>query len=101
VRVYLDGVPLNVASGGAVDLSTLPLGDVERAEVYRGTSPLAFGQSALGGIVAITTQTPGDGSLKLRSGMGSFGVRFADLTGGGKLGRLRLYAGVHAYAAAG
>ena len=47
--------------GGAVDISTLPLGDVERVEVYRGTSPLAFGESALGGIVSITTRTPGDG----------------------------------------
>jgi outer membrane cobalamin receptor len=101
VRVYLDGVPLNVAAGGAVDISTLPLGDVERAEVYRGASPLAFGQSALGGIVAITTLTPGESSLKLRSGMGSFGARSADLTGGGQLGRVRLYAGVHAYQATG
>ena len=36
VRVYVDGIPLNQAVGGAVDLSTLPLGDVERVEVYRG-----------------------------------------------------------------
>ena len=57
VRIYLDGVPLNIAAGGAVDVSTLPLGDVERVEVYRGTTPLAFGESALGGIVSITTRT--------------------------------------------
>jgi outer membrane cobalamin receptor len=101
VRVYLDGVPLNLASGGAVDISTLPVGDVERVEVYRGASPLAYGQSALGGIVAITTLTPVDTSLKLRSGMGSFGSRFGDLTGGGQLGRVRLYAGVHGYRATG
>ena len=101
VRVYLDGVPLNLAAGGAVDISSLPLGDVERVEVYRGTSPLAFGESALGGIVSITTRTPGDGRLKLRSGMGSFGARFADLTGGGQLGRLRVYGGIHAYSALG
>ena len=36
---------------GRVDISTLPLGDVERVEVYRGATPLAFGESALGGIV--------------------------------------------------
>ena len=59
VRVFVDGVPVNIASGGAVDMSTLPLGDVERVEVYRGTSPLAFGESALGGVVSITTRTPG------------------------------------------
>jgi outer membrane cobalamin receptor len=101
VRIYLDGVPLNLAAGGGVDISTLPLGDVARVEVYRGSSPLAFGASALGGIVSITTETPADGRLSLRTGMGSFGARFADATGGGRLGRLRLYAGVHAYAARG
>ena len=59
VRIFLDGVPLNIAAGGGVDVSTLPLGDVERVEVYRGTSPLAFGESAMGGIISITTRTPG------------------------------------------
>ena len=40
VRIYVDGVPLNIAAGGGVDISTLPIGDVERVEVYRGSSPL-------------------------------------------------------------
>jgi iron complex transport system ATP-binding protein len=48
VRVYVDGVPVNIAAGGGVDISTLPIGDVERVEVYRGSSPLRFGESALG-----------------------------------------------------
>ena len=60
VRIYVDGVPLNIAAGGGVDISTLPIGDVERVEVYRGSSPLAFGESALGGIISITTRTPGE-----------------------------------------
>ena len=59
VLIYVDGVPLNIAEGGGVDISTLPLGDVERVEVYRGTTPLAFGEAALGGVVSITTRTPG------------------------------------------
>ena len=59
VRVYVDGVPVNIAAGGGVDVSTLPIGDVERVEVYRGSSPLEFGESALGGIISITTRTPG------------------------------------------
>jgi iron complex outermembrane receptor protein len=95
VRIYVDGVPLNIAAGGAVDISTLPLGDVERVEVYRGTSPLVFGQSALGGIIAITTRTPGTTSAAAKAGVGSFGTSFADLTAGGRVGRLRLYLGLH------
>ena len=59
VRVFVDGVPVNIVAGGGVDVSTLPIGDVESVEVYRGSSPLAFGESAMGGVVSITTRTPG------------------------------------------
>jgi iron complex outermembrane receptor protein len=96
VRIFVDGIPLNLAEGGAVDVSTLPLGDVERVEVYRGQSPLAFGQSALGGIISITTRTPGTPSLAARAGTGSFGAYFGDASAGGHVGRLRLYVGAHA-----
>jgi len=95
VRVYLDGVPLNLAEGGAVDISTLPLGDVERVEIYRGSTPLAFPESALGGIVSITTRTPGTPRASARAGAGSWATMFADASGGGRLGRFRLYAGAH------
>jgi iron complex outermembrane receptor protein len=101
VRIYVDGIPLNQALGGAVDLSTLPLGDVERVEVYRGSTPIAFGESALGGVVSITTRTPGETRAAARAGGGSFRTTFADAVGGGQLGRLRLYAGVHALRAVG
>jgi outer membrane receptor protein involved in Fe transport len=100
VRVFLDGVPLNIAEGGGVDLSTLPLGDVERVEVYRGQSPLPFGESALGGILSITTRTPGTPRVGARAGVGSFGTRFGDVSGGGSLGRVRLYLGVHGLSSA-
>ncbi|MBN9424760.1 MAG: hypothetical protein BGO63_13070 [Candidatus Accumulibacter sp. 66-26] len=39
VNIYIDGVPLNTASETAADLSTLPISNVERVEVYRGTTP--------------------------------------------------------------
>jgi iron complex outermembrane receptor protein len=101
VMVYVDGVLLNVAEGGGVDLSTLPLGDVERVEVYRGTTPLVFGESALGGVVSITTRTPNTSRQEARAGVGSYGTWFGDATASGRLGRLRLYAGVHAGASKG
>ncbi len=95
VRVFVDGVPVNIAAGGGVDVSTLPIGDVESVEVYRGSSPLAFGESAMGGVISITTRTPGQARARARSGMGSFGTMFGDASAGGRLGRLRLYAGAH------
>ena len=97
VRFYVDGVPLAVASGGSIDISTLPLGDVERIEIYRGTTPIGFAESALGGIVSITTRAPsGPPRFKLRAGAGSFGTRFGDATASGSTGRLHVYAGAHA-----
>ncbi len=101
VLIYIDGVPLNIAEGGGVDISTLPLGDVERVEVYRGSTPLAFGESALGGVISIITRTPGATRLLLRAGVGSFGTLFGDVTGGGRVGRLRFYAGAHVYSSKG
>jgi len=101
VRVYVDGVPVNIVAGGGVDVSTLPIGDVERVEVYRGSSPLEFGEAALGGIVSITTRTPGATRASARTGAGSFGTMFGDVSGGGRVGRLRLYVGLHGLSAQG
>jgi iron complex outermembrane receptor protein len=101
VQIYVDGVPLDIAEGGNVDVSTLPLGDVERVEVYRGTTPLAFGEAALGGIISITTRTPGLPRAGARAGVGSFGTAFGDASGGDRIGRLRLYLGAHVYASRG
>jgi iron complex outermembrane receptor protein len=101
VRVYIDGVPINQAAGGAVDLSTLPIGDVERVEVYRGATPIAFGESALGGVVAISTRAPEKDGLTGQVAVGSFGTRVGDATGSLVAGPLRLYLGGHAIAATG
>ena len=101
VSIYVDGVPLDIAEGGGVDISTLPLGDVERVEVYRGTTPLAFGETALGGVISITTRTPGVPRVSARAGVGSFGTAFGDASGGDRVGRLRLYLGAHVYSSTG
>ncbi len=79
VLVVLDGVPINSAAGGPVDLSRIPLGNVERIEIYRGVSPLAFGSSPIGGAVAISTRTPRRRQLAISGGGGSFAAREARL----------------------
>lgn len=75
VEVFLDGIPLNRALGGGVDLSTLPLGNVERIEVYRGTAPAGLALSNLGGAVELTTAPAYGGDESSASlGAGSFGT---------------------------
>lgn len=55
--VYIDGVPLNILANPFTDLSVLPVGNVERIEVYKGAASSAWG-SALGGVINIITRDP-------------------------------------------
>jgi len=76
VQVFLDGVPLNSASGGGVDFGRLPLAGVERIEIYRGAVPAQFGGNSIGGVVHIRTQNPGATPRShLHMGSGSFASR--------------------------
>lgn len=73
VMVYIDGILLNEASGGNVNLSNISLSDVESIEIYRGLSPINFGSASIGGVVNIRTRRTGN-DLKgsISSGYGSF-----------------------------
>jgi iron complex outermembrane receptor protein len=87
VQVYLDGVPLSRAESDAVNLADLPLDAVERVEVYRGTTPLAFAQSGPGGIVNVVPRRPGDAPLTGASlSYGSFDTRKVDLVRSARVG---------------
>lgn len=77
VLVFVDGIPLNVAEGGPVDLSALPLGPVGSVAIYRGMSPLVLGSSAIGGAVDIRTRRVHGHRLELEVGGGSFSTRTA------------------------
>jgi len=96
VLVYVDGVPYNTATGGGVDLGAIPLGDVERIEIYRGMSPIGFGASAIGGVVSITTAIPKDNRAEIEAGGGSFGTAYGGMRGALNRGRFHLYSGLHA-----
>ncbi|HHJ34582.1 MAG TPA: hypothetical protein ENJ87_02340 [Gammaproteobacteria bacterium] len=73
VIIYLDGVPLNDASGGPVDLSFIPVDSIERIEIYRGSTPLELGRPSIGGAVNIVTrQHAGENNHQLSASVGSF-----------------------------
>lgn len=74
VEVYFDGVPLSSATGEGVDISMIPAVDLGTVEVYRGMSPIAFGTSAIGGIVSLGTPSDIDSGMRLYVGGGSFGT---------------------------
>jgi iron complex outermembrane receptor protein len=87
VQVYLDGVPLSRADNETVNLADLPLDAIERVEVYRGTTPLRFAQSAPGGIVNVVPRYPGDTPITAAStSFGSFLTRKVDLLRAARVG---------------
>jgi len=96
VSVYVDGAPLNTVTGGGVDLGAIPVGDIERIEIYRGMSPIAFGASAIGGVVSISTAVPTENRAVLDVGGGSFGTYYGGARGAWSHGRLHVYGGIHA-----
>jgi outer membrane cobalamin receptor len=56
IVVCIDGVPLNDASGGAVDLGTIDLNQVEKIEVYKDRVPAKFGGRGIGGAINFVTK---------------------------------------------
>ncbi|MFH1259262.1 MAG: TonB-dependent receptor [Elusimicrobiota bacterium] len=58
VLVLIDNRPVGGISLGVVDLSLIPLDNVERIEVVRGPGSSVYGANALGGVVNIITKTP-------------------------------------------
>ena len=75
VLVFLDGVPLNHAVGGAVDFGRLPVSGVESVEVYRGAVPARYGGNSIGGVVHIRTQSAQtSANRQISAVVGSFGT---------------------------
>jgi outer membrane cobalamin receptor len=92
VAVYIDGILMNLQSESAVDLSAIPVDDIERVEVYRGYIPAKFGAQAMGGVIHIVTKTPQKPETNLSVGFGSFGRYKAALSHGFALGDGKFFA---------
>lgn len=76
VNVYLDGILLNGAFGGTVDLSQFLLGSVESIEIFRGNVPVQFGSSSIGGAINIKSlSSAAKDSKKINVGYGSFDTK--------------------------
>lgn len=73
VMVYLDGIQLNEASGGGVDLSGISLSDVQSIEIYKGSAPIHYGNTSIGGVINIKTMKENQSHAgSLTAGYGSF-----------------------------
>jgi vitamin B12 transporter len=82
--IMINGVRINSPQNGMVDLSTIPLYGIKRIELHRGGASSLYGSNALGGIINIITEVPGENTsfAEVYAGIGSFGFGRLNVRGG-------------------
>jgi vitamin B12 transporter len=95
VGVFVDGVLSNLGGDAAVDISTIPIHNVERIEVYRGYIPARFGGTYMGGVINIVTKRPDKADISASVGQSSWGGHTASLEITQPLGSGSLMIGVN------
>lgn len=87
--VMINGLPINdpASPGGAANLASIPLDNVERIEVVRGPQSSLYGSQAIGGVVNIITKTgAGEPSVSARIEGGTLGTLNTYASTGGSFG---------------
>jgi iron complex outermembrane receptor protein len=69
--ILVDGRRLNQPSQAGADLSSVPLGNIERIEIIRGAGTVLYGDQAVGGVINIVTRTPSSNEGYLEATRGS------------------------------
>jgi outer membrane cobalamin receptor len=90
--VLIDGIRANTFGGG-LDLSQVPLADVERVEVVRGPQSALFGADAIGGVVQVITRHGGEPMAAAQLETGSRDTRRVIANTSGARGHMRWQAG--------
>jgi len=85
--VLLDGVPLNDPFGGWIAWTKVPRESLAAAELVPGGGATAWGDAALGGVVQLLTEPPGQNRSRLAASAGSFGTRSAEIEFARPVGR--------------
>jgi TonB-dependent heme/hemoglobin receptor len=87
VLVLMDGMPMNSARGNGPHPSLVDVEQIQRIEIVRGPSSVAYGSDAIGGAINIITRAPLPGSQFVEQrgmrGYATFGGSSADNLFGG------------------
>jgi outer membrane receptor protein involved in Fe transport len=80
VRIYYDGIPLDVYGGG-IQVNNIPVDALEKVEIYKGIMPIEIGTDALGGGVNLVSSRTINNSLRSSYSVGSFNTHRFNLSG--------------------
>jgi len=72
VLVLVDGIRVSSTLLGVADFSDIPVDDIERVEVVRGSSSALYGADAVGGVVNIIRKEPGQNKTELGTSYGTY-----------------------------
>lgn len=90
--IMLDGIPMNDSTnqrGGSVDLSTIPLDQIDRIEIVRGPLSAFYGSEAMAGAINLITKSGAQApSIRVRGEGGRFDSLKGLLQAGGSVGPL-------------
>jgi iron complex outermembrane receptor protein len=91
VVILLDGIRLDSAQSGVVDLSTIPANLLQRIEVSRGGGSVQQGTGAIGGVINFVTRRPGAEPRTVVTGeLASFGTGIGSALHTGRYGEWEL-----------
>jgi vitamin B12 transporter len=83
-KVLIDGMPLN-QPGGAVDLSSLTVSNVEKVEIVRGAQSALYGSDAITSVVQVFTRKGNPEKRRPEIGVNFEGGSYGSLRGGADL----------------
>ena len=83
----VDGQRVSSATTGATAFAHLPLTQIERIEVLRGSSSSLYGSDAMGGVVQVFTKQGADSkpAASLYAGIGQYGTKSTSASYGGRV----------------
>ncbi|MFZ5573303.1 MAG: TonB-dependent receptor [Thermodesulfobacteriota bacterium] len=70
VQVLVNGVSINSPSLGSADVSGMPLNNIERIEIVKGSGSLLYGSGAMAGTINILTKAPQRDRMDLSASAG-------------------------------
>ena len=99
VQVLVDDQPLNGVSQQFLDLTQIPIDNIERIEVVRGGSSVLYGANTIGGVVHIITKKQIGKTPTVSAGFeaGSFKSKRATAQAGTSAGRWNGFATFHRF----